>query len=269
MAESLQAADRRHALEEELRRQNFELEQQNRSVAEANRLKTEFVSMVSHELRAPLTAIQGYAELLAEPADLPHRERDECLASVKSNAERLLALIDDLLDLARIEAGRIDLHCASIALAPLIDGAARSLRPVIDGKRQTLTVELEGALPTTVWADADRVTQILINLISNASKYTPEGGSISVTARRSDDFATVDVRDSGVGLSAEQQAQLFTRFFRAHPRGATRAGGTGLGLVITRSLVELHGGQITVSSTPDHGSTFSFSLPLAPLGVRS
>ena len=264
MAESLQAADRRHALEEELRRQNFELEQQNRSVAEANRLKTEFVSMVSHELRTPLTAIQGYAELLAEPADIPHHERDECLASVKSNAERLLALIDDLLDLARIEAGRIDLQCAAIDLGPLIEGAAGALRPVIDGKRQALTLELEGAQPANVWADTDRVTQILINLISNASKYTPEGGSITVTARRSDEVATVEVRDTGIGLSAEQRAQLFTRFYRVSRRGPDRTAGTGLGLVITRLLVELQGGQITVSSVPGHGSTFSFSLPVAP-----
>jgi signal transduction histidine kinase len=264
MAESLQAADQRRVLEEELRRKNYELEQQNRSVAEANRLKTEFVSMVSHELRTPLTAIQGYAELLAEPGGVPDRDRHECLALVKSNAERLLALINDLLDLSRIEAGRIDLHCAAIDLGPLIKGAARSLRPVIDGRRQTLTLDLDDGQPTVVWGDADRVIQILTNLISNASKYTPEGGGITVTVRRAGDFASIDVRDTGVGLSAEQQAQLFTRFFRAHHPGSDHAGGTGLGLVITRSLVELHGGHVTVSSVPGHGSTFSFSLPVVP-----
>jgi len=267
MAESLQAAEARRALEEELRRKNYELEQQNRSVAEANRLKTEFVSMVSHELRTPLTAIQGYVELLVEGADIPDRERHECLASVKSNAARLLALINDLLDLSRIEAGRIDLRCAAIDLKPLIEGAARSLRPLIEGKRQALTLELEDA-QSAVWADADRVTQILTNLISNASKYTPEGGRITVTARRAGDFAHVEIRDTGIGLSAEQQAQLFTRFFRAQRRGPDRAGGTGLGLVITRLLVELHGGQITVSSAPDQGSTFSFSLPVAPAAAE-
>ncbi len=267
MAESLQAADERRVLEEELRRKNYELEQQNRSVAEANRLKTEFVSMVSHELRTPLTAIQGYVELLVEGADIPDRERCECLASVRSNAARLLALINDLLDLSRIEAGRIDLRCAAIDLKPLIEGAARSLRPLIDGKRQALTLELAEAL--AVWADADRVTQILTNLISNASKYTPESGSITVTTRRAGDFARVEIRDSGIGLSAEQQAQLFTRFFRARRRGPDHAGGTGLGLVITRLLVELHGGQITVSSAPDQGSTFSFTLPVAPVAAEA
>jgi len=268
MAESLQAADERRALEEELRRKNYELEQQNRSVAEANRLKTEFVSMVSHELRTPLTAIQGYVELLEEGADVPDGERYGCLASVKSNAERLLALINELLDLSRIEAGRIELRCAAIDLGPLIESTTRSLRPLIDRKRQDLRLDLEEA-QAVVWADADRVTQILTNLISNASKYTPEGGSITVTTRPAGDSANVEIRDTGIGLSAEQQAQLFTPFFRVQRRGPDHAGGTGLGLVITRSLVELHGGQITVSSTPDQGSTFSFTLPVAPAGVEA
>jgi signal transduction histidine kinase len=263
MAESLQAADERRVLEDELRRKNYELEQQNRSVAEANRLKTEFVSMVSHELRTPLTAIQGYVELLVEGADIPDRERHECLASVKSNAERLLALINELLDLSRIEAGRIELRCAAIDLGPLVESTTRSLRPLIDRKRQDLKLDLEEAR-AVVWADADRVTQILTNLISNASKYTPEGGRITVTARRAGAFACVEIRDTGIGLSAEQQGQLFTRFFRAQRSGPDRVGGTGLGLVITKLLVELHGGQITVSSAPDQGSTFSFTLPVAP-----
>ena len=263
MAESLEAAEARRALEEELRRKNYELEQQNRSVAEANRLKTEVVSMVSHELRTPLTAIQGYVDLLAEGADVPDRERHECLASVKRNVERLLALINDLLDLSRIEAGRVDLRCEAIDLRSLIESAARSLQPLIDGKRQALTLELADA-PSAVWADADRVIQILTNLLSNASKYTPQDGSITVSARRAGDFAHIDIRDTGIGLSAEQQGQLFTRFFRAQHHGPDRARGTGLGLVITKLLVEVHGGQITVSSAPDQGSTFSFSLPVAP-----
>jgi signal transduction histidine kinase len=268
MAESLQAADARRALEEDLRRKNYELEQQNRSVAEANRLKTEFVSMVSHELRTPLTAIQGYVELLAEGADIPDQERHECLASVKSNTERLLALINELLDLPRIEAGRVELRCAAIDLGPLIESTARSLRPLIDRKRQDLKLDL-GEAQAVVWADADRVTQILTNLISNANKYTPEGGHITVTARVAGAFARIEIRDTGIGLSAEQQAQLFTPFFRAQRRGPDRAGGTGLGLVITRLLVELHGGRISVSSAPDEGSTFSFTLPVVPVAVQA
>src|SRR5882724_6855199 len=260
MAESLERAHERRLLEEELRRKNYQLEQQNLAIQEANRLKTEFVSMVSHELRTPLTSIQGYAELLLEDKQIPEVQR-ESLTIVKKNSDRLLGLINDLLDLSRMEAGRVDLHRTSLDLARLIPEVAGSLRPLIDAKRQRLRLDLGEVLPA-VWADADRVTQILTNLISNAHKYTRVEGSITVAARRDDGFVRVDVSDTGVGLSPEDQAQLFTKFFRARDRSPQAAGGTGLGLVITRLLVELHGGQITVSSAPGHGSTFSFSLPV-------
>ena len=259
MAESLDRAHERRLLEEELRRKNYQLEQQNLAIQEANRLKTEFVSMVSHELRTPLTSIQGYAELLLEDERIGGEER-ESLTIVKKNADRLLGLINDLLDLSRMEAGRLDLHRTSLDLARLIPEVARSLRPLIEAKRQRLRLDLGEALPA-VWADANRVTQILTNLISNAHKYTLVEGSITVAARPDDGFVRVDVSDTGIGLSPEDQAQLFTKFFRAHDRSPQAGGGTGLGLVITRLLVELHGGRITVSSAPGQGSTFSFSLP--------
>ena len=172
----------------------------------------------------------------------------------------MLGLINDLLDLSRIEAGRVDLQRTSLDLARLIQEVAGSLRPLIEAKRQRLRLDLCAALPA-VWADANRVTQILTNLISNAHKYTLVEGSITVAARRDDGFVRVDVSDTGIGLSPEDQAQLFTKFFTAHHRSPQAGGGTGLGLVITRLLVELHGGRITVSSTPGQGSTFSFSLP--------
>jgi signal transduction histidine kinase len=259
MADSLERAHERRLLEEELRRKNYQLEQQNLAIQEANRLKTEFVSMVSHELRTPLTSIQGYAELLLEDEQIAEEQR-ESLTLVKKNSDRLLGLINDLLDLSRIEAGRVDLQRTSLDLARLILEVAGSLRPLIEAKRQRLRLELGDALPA-VWADADRVTQILTNLISNAHKYTLVEGSITVAARRDDGFVRVDVSDTGIGLSPEDQAQLFTKFFTAHHRSPQAGGGTGLGLVITRLLVELHGGRITVSSTPGQGSTFSFSLP--------
>jgi signal transduction histidine kinase len=259
MAESLERAHELRLLEEELRRKNYQLEQQNMAIQEANRLKTEFVSMVSHELRVPLTSIQGYAELLLEDEQIAEEGR-ESLTIVKRNSERLLGLINDLLDLSRIEAGRVDLHCTTLDLACLIREVADSLRPLIEAKRQGLRLDIGDALPA-VCADSDRVTQILTNLISNAHKYTPMEGSIIVAARRDDGFVRVDVSDTGIGLSAEEQAQLFTKFFRAHDRSPNAGGGTGLGLVITRLLVELHGGRIRVSSAPGQGSTFTFSLP--------
>jgi signal transduction histidine kinase len=260
MAESLERAHERRLLEEELRRKNYQLEQQNLAIQEANRLKTEFVSMVSHELRTPLTSIQGYAELMLEDEQLAEEQR-ESLTIVKNNSDRLLGLINDLLDLSRIEAGRLDLHRTSLDVARLIREVAGSLRPLIEAKRQQFRLDLAGQLPA-VWADQDRVTQILTNLISNAHKYTLAEGSITVAARRDDGFVRVDVSDTGIGLSPEDQAQLFTKFFRAHDRLPQAGRGTGLGLAITRLLVELHGGRITVSSAPGHGSTFSFSLPV-------
>jgi signal transduction histidine kinase len=259
MAESLERAHEQRLQEEELRRKNYQLEQQNLAIQEANRLKTEFVSMVSHELRTPLTSIQGYAELLLEDKRIAGEER-ESLTIVKKNAERLLGLINDLLDLSRMEAGRLDLHRTSLDLTRLIPEVAGSLRPLIEAKQQRLRLNLGEALPA-VWADQDRVTQILTNLISNAHKYTLVEGSITVAARRDDGFVRVDVSDTGIGLSPEDQAQLFTKFFRAHDRSPQAGGGTGLGLVITRLLVELHGGRITVFSAPGQGSTFSFTLP--------
>jgi len=259
MAESLDRAHERRLREEELRRKNYQLEQQNLAIQETNRLKTEFVSMVSHELRTPLTSIQGYAELLLEDEQIAGEER-ESLTIVKKNADRLLGLINDLLDLSRMEAGKIDLHRTSLDLACLIPEVAGSLRPLIEAKRQRLRLDLGDALPA-VWADADGVTQILTNLISNAHKYTLVEGSITVAARRDNGFVRVDVSDTGIGLSPEDQAQIFTKFFRVHDRSPQSSRGTGLGLVITRLLVELHGGRITLSSAPGQGSTFSFTLP--------
>jgi signal transduction histidine kinase len=259
MAESLERAHEQRLQEEELRQKNYQLEQQNLAIHEANRLKTEFVSMVSHELRTPLTSIQGYAELLLEDKKISGEER-ESLTIVKKNTDRLLGLINDLLDLSRMESGRLDLHRASLDLARLIPEVAGSLRPLIEAKRQRLDLDLGEALPP-VWADQDRVTQILTNLISNAHKYTLEEGNIMVAARQDDGFVRVDVSDTGIGLSPEDQTRLFTKFFRAHERSPQAGGGTGLGLVICRLLVELHGGRITVSSAPGQGSTFSFTLP--------
>lgn len=242
---------------------------------EVDRMKSEFVSLVSHELRTPLTSIKGYVDLLLDgDAGELTEEQQEFLGIIKNNADRLIALINDLLDVSRIESGKIELQRGPLDLAQLIQGVADSLHPSIEAKGQHLTLDLEGRrelsqvgqdctfLPT-VMADADRVTQILINLLSNAYKYTPAGGSISVRAYSEGDYVRVDVQDTGIGLSTEEQSQIFTRFFRANNRTVQEVGGTGLGLSIARSLVEMHSGKITVSSSPGQGSTFSFTLPIA------
>jgi signal transduction histidine kinase len=249
---------RLYAQERQLRQQ---LEALNRWVQEASKRKSQFVTLVSHELRTPLTAIMGYMELLLEgQVGEGAQQQREYLDIVKSNADRLIELIDDLLDIARIEAGKIELRRTTLDLVHLIQGVARSFRPQMEAKGQRLTLDVAEALPA-ISGDAARITQILTNLLSNAHKYTPPGGRIRVTVRGEEGRVRIEIRDSGSGLSSEEQAQLFTPFFRAQNPATQDVGGTGLGLAITRALVEMHGGEIMVASAPGQGAIFSFTLP--------
>ncbi|HSF32943.1 MAG TPA: ATP-binding protein [Candidatus Tectomicrobia bacterium] len=262
MAESLEKQQTQRRLEEELRRQNEALAEENRRVQEVNRLKSEFVSLVSHELRTPLTAILGYLDLLGEEQSGRGAKPQELIGIVKRNTDRLVKLLDDLLDLSRIESGKIELNLTVVDVLALIAEVVSLLQPQIEAKGQQLTVNQVGALPP-VQGDADRIRRILINLLSNAHKYTPPGGHIWVTAGAGAAWVRVDIRDDGIGLSPDEQARLFDRFFRARQPGTREVEGTGLGLPITRLLVERHGGQITVASAPGAGTTFSFTLPVA------
>jgi PAS domain S-box-containing protein len=234
---------------------------------EVERMKDEFLAMVSHDLRSPLTAIKGYVDLLlaGDVGELLPEQR-EFLAIVQHNTDRLAGLVTDLLDLARMEAAQIALRHTAMDIARVIREVAASFRPQVAGKRQRLVVRAPRGLPA-VWGDTERVTQILTNLISNAHKYTPEGGRITVVAAAAREGIRLEVRDTGIGLSPEDQARLFTRFFRAKNRATQEAGGTGLGLAITRALVEAHGGRIAVQSSPGQGSTFRLTLPTAPDGA--
>jgi signal transduction histidine kinase len=246
------------------RRLRQELEDLNQKVQEANRLKTEFVTVVTHELRSPLTSIAGYVDLLLEEEGHEGAEtRGTYLHIVKRNADRLLELINDLLDIARLEAGKLELKRVPLDLDGLIREVSGVLRPQIEGKGQHLRLDLGAPLPV-VTGDPERLTQILLNLVSNAHKYTPPEGSITVATRVERTGVCIAVQDTGIGLSSEEQQQLFTKFFRAQHPLARETGGTGLGLAIARALAELHGGTITVVSTPGQGSTFNITLPAAP-----
>jgi signal transduction histidine kinase len=238
------------------------LEELNLQIQEVNRRKTDFVTLVSHELRTPLTSMTGFIALLLEGEGGPLSKRQrEWLEIIGDNADRLVTLIDDLLDMARIEVGKIALKRAPLDLAPLIREVASALRPQLEGKGQWLTIDLAPALPA-ILGDADRLRQILTNLLSNAMKYTASGGRITITACGDTSHVHIAVRDTGIGLTPEDQAQLFTPFFRAQHDAIQDIGGTGLGLAITRVLVELHGGVITVNSVPGEGSTFSVTFPI-------
>jgi len=230
---------------------------------DSDREKSEFVSQVSHELRTPLTSIKGYVELLLDDRRLTDEQR-EFLTIVTQNTERGIALISDLLDISRMETGRLKLALDTVNVRTLIQEVVGSLLPLTERKHQEVLIEVPSAL-LTAWADPQRVAQVVINLVSNAHKYTPDGGRIRVSANSDErNYVRVDVQDTGIGISAEDQAQLFKPFFRARNRVTREAGGTGLGLTVSRSLVDLHGGQMTVASQPGVGSTFSFTLPVPP-----
>jgi len=233
------------------------------AVEAANQAKTEFISFVSHELKQPMTAIKGYTDLLVKglAGDLTETQRS-FLEVIRSNLNRMDTMVQELLDISRIEAGRLRLEIGQVALREAVEEAVRTFRQEIEAKRQTLEVEIVEPLPP-VRADRNRVVQILTNLLSNAYKYTPEEGHIRVTVQPDGGVVVCSVSDTGIGIAPEEQERLFTKFFRSQHPAVRNVPGTGLGLVITRSLVELQGGQIWVESEPGKGSTFTFTLPVA------
>jgi signal transduction histidine kinase len=173
-----------------------------------------------------------------------------------------VALINDLLDVSRIESGRITLKVEPLDVREILVSVLATMRPLIDGKGQTVTLDAPDGLPPAS-GDRDRIVQVATNLVSNAHKYTPDGGTIRVSASADDELVTIAVRDNGIGIEPEDVARLFTRFFRVDSSLTRQIGGTGLGLSIVKSIVELHGGTISVTSEPGAGSTFTFTLPIA------
>jgi signal transduction histidine kinase len=231
-------------------------------------MKTDFVSIVSHELRTPMTSIRGYLDLLLMGAPGPLNEQQVRFMQVaRDNTERLQELVNDLLDLSRIESGKIELDMQVISLPDIIDHVAGSLRNQFDSRGLFLTLDIASDLPR-ILGDPLRISQIVTNLLSNAYKYTAQGG-VTIRARQTGDFLQVDVIDTGVGISLQDQQNLFTRFFRSEDPFVREQSGTGLGLNITQSLIEIHGGTIWVESEPGVGSTFSFTLPLPGTGLET
>jgi signal transduction histidine kinase len=239
-----------------------ELEQEASQRDQLDRLKDEFVLTTSHELRSPLTSVQGFAELLMLERDSLTPKQVDTVEIILDNCRHLVRLLNDLLDLARSDAGRLTITSKPTEVAPLIDDAVRTMRAQTEGASQTLSERIEPGLPL-IDVEADRIRQVLVNLITNAHEYSPAGAKIEVTARVAGASVEIAVTDDGPGIPESQLERIFERFTRGDAGLTQRVGGTGLGLAISKSLVELHGGTIAVESTPGAGSTFSFRLPVS------
>lgn len=260
-----QSGNELRLLRDQLTRQNLELAAANAELQQLSELKSKFVSIAAHELRTPLTSISGYVEVLQDQDFSPLTEAQrEYLEIVDSSVRRMRTITNNLLILTRIEAGQIELVLQPMELPALVKAATSEFAPQLETKAQRFTLHVPIGLPPAL-CDQARAAQIIGNLVSNAIKYTPTGGLISanVTLAEEEGFLQLSVADNGMGISVEDQAKLFNRFFRAERAQLTEPHGTGLGLYITRSLVELHGGHIWFESQLGHGSTFHVTFPVA------
>jgi signal transduction histidine kinase len=243
-------------------RRGEQLALQNAQLLEVDKLKSGFVSAVSHDLRTPLTAIQGYAEFLEDElgGPLTPQQRDY-VAQIMLGSARLEHLVDDLLDFARIEAGTFQLRWEQVELATKAAEIARSLQPIVIEHAQELELELDGR-DRAIWMDPNRIGQVLTNFLSNAIKFTPKGGRLALRVRYEGDLLRCEVQDGGPGIAEADLPRLFKRFSQLGP--GREKGGTGLGLAISKAIVDAHGGEIGVRSRPGQGATFWFTLPDRP-----
>ena len=228
--------------------------------AEIDRMKSDLISIVSHELRSPLTSIKGYIDLLIS-GDLGAvaEEHHKYLEIVLNNANRLATLIDDMLDLSRIESGKLTMIFGKVDIKYLCDLVYLTFKP--QAAQKNLNFQLDVPQGLSVSGDVDRLQQALMNLVSNAIKYTPEEGTVRIRAYRDNGNICLEVSDTGFGISPENQKKLFQKFFRVKDKRTRNIGGTGLGLCITRSIVEAHEGEVTVESQEGAGATFRIRLP--------
>jgi signal transduction histidine kinase len=241
------------------------------AVQQANIAKSEFVSFVSHELKTPMTSIKGYTDLLAagsvgEVTDA----QANFLATIRANVTRMATIVSDLADVSRIEAGRLHLEFGAVLVQEVVEEVVRSAQASTQEKEQELVLDIPETLPE-VWGDRNRIIQVLTNLVNNAHKYTPEGGKITIRAEYSENIWDPDgarkvmlivVEDTGIGIKEEDHHLIFQQYFRTD-YGKETAPGTGLGLNITRTLVEMQGGQIWFESEYGKGTSFNFTVPIA------
>jgi signal transduction histidine kinase len=248
---------------EELRRNNDELAAVNAKLKELDRLKSQFLSVATHELRTPLSIILGYNSMLAETLEskLSEEERRTLEESVGA-CKRLIRLVNTMLDISRIEAGKMEMHLVAHDLRQVLKSIVTLFQHEAKRRRVELTLDFPQRLPK-VMLDSERIQQVLINLVGNALKFTPEGGRVRIAARTrgENNEVAISVSDTGIGIPEQDLAKVFDAFAQVR-RGADRGEGSGLGLAIARRIVEAHGGRIEARSRVDEGSTFTFTLPV-------
>jgi signal transduction histidine kinase len=233
----------------------------------AELLKDQFFALVSHELRTPLTSIIGYLELVLDDGEALSPNQRRFLSVVDRNARRLLRLVGDLLFVAHVEAGRLALEMGEVDLPTLTREAVEAARPHAEAKHLALEATTQ-EIPSMA-GDRDRLAQVLDNLVSNAVKFTPDGGSVSVRLDARDSEALIEIEDTGVGIPASEQSRLYERFYRASTATERAIPGVGLGLTIAKAIVEAHGGELGFDSVEGHGTTFRIRLPRRPPVTRA
>jgi len=238
-----------------------EIQDKSRQLEEASKHKSQFLANMSHELRTPLNAILGYTELMADGAyGEPSEKMGAVFKRLESNGRHLLGLINDVLDLSKIEAGQLALDLADYTVQDIAHTVRSTLEPLATDKKLSFKLELAPELPPGR-GDGRRLTQVLINLVGNAIKFT-DAGEVAIQAKANNGSFHVSVRDTGPGISAADQSKLFQEFQQADNSITRKKGGTGLGLAISKRIVEMHGGRIWIDSTIGQGSTFSFTVPV-------
>ena len=254
------------ARNEELKVQHQELIEKTEEAERATQAKSEFLAHVSHELRTPLNVIIGFSELMIDEStgEVNDKQR-QCLSDVLDSSHHLLNLINGVLDLSKIESGKLELKPEDIDLDKVIEPLTRTMMPILTPRQQSLDVEIEDGLPP-VYADNAKIKQVLFNLLGNAAWFTPDGGKLKIEASRKGDWCQVSVIDSGTGIKKEDQERIFEPFCQLDNPPTREKGGTGLGLTLVKQIIEKHGGQIWVESEYGKGSRFIFTLPLATVG---
>jgi signal transduction histidine kinase len=262
MAVGLQQA--REELEQKVAHRTAELALVNQKLDEASRHKSAFLASVSHEFRTPLNAIIGFAEVLLDPKlKVTEQERKQFLSDIFNSGKHLLKLINEVLDLSKIEAGRMDLQIEPASLHATLETVQKTMRPLADKRAIVMRFESDGEVGTLPM-DVARIRQVLLNLLGNAIKFTPDGGAVWVRAARENGQARIEVGDTGPGIPDEDRQRIFLEFERLAANGkGDNSEGTGLGLALAKKFVELHGGKLWMESEMGQGSRFFFTLPIS------